>query len=60
MPNALPPDQLTADQRRQEIAQWLALALVRWRQKNAESKVGLGFRGEPSVHANSTLRSPTL
>ena len=55
----IPPDRMTAAQRRREIARLLALGLVRLRARNAklcapdpESGLDLGFSGHPSVHGD--------
>ena len=58
--NHLPPERMTPDQRRLEIAAILAKGLVRLRQSNqterqipaTERKVLLGFSGDQSVHTD--------
>ena len=58
--NHLPPERMTPDQRRMEIASILAKGLVRLRQSNpvkrqipaTEGKVLLGFSGDQSVHTD--------
>jgi len=58
--NHLPPERMTPDQRRLEIASILAKGLVRLRQSNqtkrqipaTERKVLLGFSGDQSVHTD--------
>ena len=58
--NHLPPERMTPEQRRQEIASILAKGLVRLRQSNlvkrqipaTERKVLLGFSGDQSVHTD--------
>lgn len=49
---AIPPERMSAEQRRQEVVLILAHGLVRLREKNfqKESKVGLAFQGRQSVH----------
>ena len=58
--NHLPPERMTPDQRRLEIAAILAKGLVRLRQSSpvkrqipaTERKVLLGFSGDQSVHTD--------
>ena len=58
--NHLPPERMTAEQRRLEIAAILAKGLVRLRQSSlskrqipaTERKVLLGFSGDQSVHTD--------
>ena len=58
--NHLPPERMTPDQRRLEIAAILAKGLVRLRQSSpaerqipaTERKVLLGFSGDHSVHTD--------
>ena len=58
--NHLPPERMTSEQRRLEIASILAKGLVRLRQSNqterqiaaTERKVLLGFSGDQSVHTD--------
>jgi hypothetical protein len=58
--NHLPPERMTPEQRRMEIASILAKGLVRMRQSNpvkrqipaTERKVLLGFSGDQSVHTD--------
>ena len=58
--NHLPPERMTPDQRRLEIASILAKGLVRLRQSSpanrqtpaTERKVLLGFSGDQSVHTD--------
>ena len=58
--NHLPPERMTPEQRRLEIAAILAKGLVRLRQSNpvkrqipaTERKVLLGFSGDQSVHTD--------
>ena len=59
------PARMTPPQRRTEAAALLALGLHRLRGDDAHdgavvapSPVGLGFVGEPRVHANPAHRSP--
>lgn len=55
-----PPERMTPDQRRVEVATLLALGLVRLREHNAqksakgdgESELDLGFRGDQRIHSN--------
>lgn len=58
--NQTPPERMTPDQRRAEIAGLLALGLVRLRERNApgsavgdpESGLDLGFSGDQRVHSD--------
>jgi hypothetical protein len=58
--NHLPPERMTSEQRRLEIASILAKGLVRLRQSSlanrqipaTERKVLLGFSGDQSVHTD--------
>ncbi|MCL6455365.1 MAG: hypothetical protein I4O48_08080 [Ralstonia sp.] len=59
--NHVPPEQMSAAQRRGEIAVILAMGLVRLREADSpqsadglrESEFVLGFAGEQSVHVDS-------
>lgn len=61
--NHLPPDRMTPEQRRREIAALLANGLARLRSSGAEpsatmaaeSEFDLGFSGEQRVHANPSM-----
>lgn len=64
--NHLPPDRMTPEQRRQEVASLLARGLVRLREAGfaqsaggpAESEFELGFSGHQRLHShpvNNTL-----
>ena len=55
----LPPERMTPEQRRHEIAAILALGLIRLRSQgklpinaNQENQFGLGFSPEQSVHVH--------
>ena len=48
----IPPEQMTAEQRRREIALLLARGLVRLRGTSTESKFELGFLPDQSVHTD--------
>ncbi|MGH9893311.1 MAG: hypothetical protein ACREA0_15240 [bacterium] len=58
--NQAPPERMTPDQRRGEIAGLLALGLVRLREHNARKSAGLdpeggldlGFLGDQRVHSD--------
>lgn len=62
--NQTPPERMTPDQRRAEIAALLALGLVRLREHNArrfagldpEGELDLGFWGAQSVHSDPVKR----
>lgn len=65
--NHLPPERMTPEQRRQEVASLLALGLVRLRDAAfaqsagglAESELELGFSGRKQPHShpvNNTLK----
>ena len=64
--NHTPPQNLTVQQRREEVALLLARGLVRLRERSFDQStmpckqraVLLGFSGEQSVHAN-TVNNPT-
>lgn len=63
--NPLPPDRMTPEQRRREIASLLANGLVRLRSagaqqfanKGSESKFELGFFGHQRVHTDSVHKT---
>lgn len=65
--NHLPPDRMTPEQRRHEIASLLANGLVRLRRAGAqqfankvsESKFELGFSGHQRVHTDSVHNTKT-
>ncbi|MGC1954064.1 MAG: hypothetical protein WA970_16135 [Gammaproteobacteria bacterium] len=65
--NHLPPERMTPEQRRREIASLLANGLVRLRStcspKSAkapwESEFVLGFSGHPSVHTDTVNNENT-
>ena len=49
----VPPERMTPEQRRNEVAGLLALGLARLREANAgteKSEFGLGIKGDKSVH----------
>jgi hypothetical protein len=60
--NQIPPERLTPEQRRQEVAFLLAQGLVRLRESRCEQSVKgrgesafvLGFASQQSVHRDST------
>lgn len=56
-PNPLPPDRMTAAERRREVCAILARGVVRLRQRDAQAhavkgEIGLHFFAVESVHAN--------
>ena len=64
--NHLPPDRMTPEQRRIEIASLLAAGLARLRcgkrapiaEITEKRQVSLGFSGDQSVHDNPSTRKP--
>lgn len=65
--NQIPPDRMTPEQRRREIASLLANGLVRLRSADAgpstgsatESKFELGFSGHQRVHTDPVNNTKT-
>ena len=65
--NHVPPERMTAEQRRREIAFLLANALVRLRSAHVaqsanmtgSSEFELGFSGHPSVHSDPVNKTNT-
>lgn len=57
--NPIPPEQMTAEQRRREIALLLARGIVRLRNAATESKFELGFLPEQSVHGDPVNNKKT-
>ncbi len=65
--NHLPPDRMTAEQRRREISSMLAHGLVRLRSSAIppsasmapESEIELGFSGHQSVHTDLVNNAKT-
>jgi hypothetical protein len=65
--NHLPPERMTPEQRRREVASLLANGLVRLREAGREqsanglpeSEFVLGFSGHPSVHTDTVNNENT-
>ena len=65
--NQIPPERMTPEQRRREIASLLANGLIRLRSRGAfpatqtatESEFGLGFPGHQRVHINPVSKKKT-
>jgi hypothetical protein len=65
--NHLPPERMTPEQRRREVASLLANGLIRLRnaacdqsaKDTLESEFVLGFSGHPSVHTDSVNNENT-
>jgi hypothetical protein len=57
--NHVPPERMTAEQRRREIAFLLTNSLVRLRSASTQSKFELGFLPDQSVHSDPVNETNT-